>query len=341
MVEEVYGDAVIQHPKYGPVKTAAEYIYGDTDSVFMTFHLTRAETGEKIRGDAAMELTIEFSKHVAQLCTDGLEKPMELSYEKTFKVMALLSKKRYAGLICEDNIHKTKLKFMGLPLKRRDNCDYLKDVYGGVLDCLLYSIKPDETGQEKVSRACHFLQGALDDLLEGRVPMEKLAITKALRDYYKNPASIAHSVLAERIGLRDPGNKPKPGDRLCYLFIENKDSKALQGDCIETPEYIIANKLQLNYAYYVSNQIMKPLIQLLGLAIEDIMLSLNKLADLRHFQTEWKTLQKDCSCIDEMMKWREKTAAKWVKLYLFDPVLNKLSNNKKGMRSLKDIWSKK
>ena len=353
MVEQVYGDARIEHPVHGPVKTAAEYIYGDTDSVFMTFHLSRADTGEKIRGDAAMELTVEFSKHVARLCTEGLERPMELSYEKTFKVMALLSKKRYAGLICEEDIHKTKLKFMGLPLKRRDNCDYLKDVYGGVLDCLLYG-KGDETGAEKVGRAIAFLRQALDDLLAGRVPMDKLTITKALRDYYKNPAQIAHAVLAERIGVRDPGNKPKPGDRIRYVFIDAPAKKAsdrsfgralgrsLQGDCIETPEHVLEAKLKLNYTYYVSNQIMKPLMQLLGLAVEDIMRSLGKLADLRRFQAEKKALQEECGDdLETLMKKQEKVSAKWVQLYLFDPVLHRLTNAKQGMQSLADKWGVK
>ena len=124
MVEDVYGDKLVDHPKHGLIHTAAEYVYGDTDSVFMTFHLTRGLTGEKVLGDAAMELTVEFSQIVAQMVTDNLEKPMELSYEKTFKVMVLLSKKRYAGLICETDIKKLKLKFMGLSIKRRDNCDY-------------------------------------------------------------------------------------------------------------------------------------------------------------------------------------------------------------------------
>ena len=50
------------------------------------------------------------------------------------------------------------------------------------------------------------------NLIEGKVSMDKLAITKALRGYYKNPNQIGHAVLAERIGKRDPGNKPKAGD---------------------------------------------------------------------------------------------------------------------------------
>jgi len=38
--------------------------------------------------------------------------------------------------------------------------------------------------------------------------MDYFIITKTLRSYYKNPDQIAHNVLAQRIGKRDPGNKP-------------------------------------------------------------------------------------------------------------------------------------
>ena len=44
----------------------------------------------------------------------------------------------------------------------------------------------------------------------------------------------------------------------------------MQGDKIETPEYIKEHKLQPYYAHYITNQIMKPLQQLFALILEDI-----------------------------------------------------------------------
>ena len=49
---------------------------------------------------------------------------------------------------------------------------------------------------------------------DGGFPMNDFIITKSLRGYYKNPQGIAHKVLADRMGERDPGNKPKAGDRI-------------------------------------------------------------------------------------------------------------------------------
>ena len=158
---------------------------------------------------------------------------------KTLMPFILLSKKRYVGMLYEEDPNSGYMKFMGLSLKRRDSCDYLKDVYGGILNILMK--------ENNIARAMEFLQQSLDDLIKGKVSMDKLAITKALRGYYKNPQQIGHRVLADRIGARDPGNKPKPGDRMKFVFIVNDTPKALMGDKIETPEFIIQNQLKIDY----------------------------------------------------------------------------------------------
>jgi DNA polymerase elongation subunit (family B) len=188
-------------------------IVHNTDSVFFTFNLQNPVTGEKIRGKPALEMTIEIAQDAAKLCSEWLKPPMELSYEKTLMPFILLSKKRYVGMLYEEDPNKGKLKYMGLSLKRRDSCDYLKDTYGGILTILMK--------EQNIEKALDYLDNALSALIDGKVSMDKLAITKALRGYYKNPAQIAHRVLAERIGQRDPGNKPKAGDRMKFVYFVN------------------------------------------------------------------------------------------------------------------------
>jgi DNA polymerase elongation subunit (family B) len=199
IIEEVYSNMIYETTLYGNVKCNAEYIYGDTDSVFFTFNLENPETGEKIKGKRALEITIEIAQDVANLCTQFLKPPMELSYEKTLWPFCLLSKKRYFGKLFEYNPDKGKLKFMGLSLKRRDNCDLLKDVYGNMLNILLL---PEQSLCNKMDQCIKYLDTCLEQLIQGLVPMDKLAITKSLSGYYKNPQQIAHAVLAERIGNR-------------------------------------------------------------------------------------------------------------------------------------------
>ena len=246
MIEEVYGNLTYETKENGKVITNAEYVYGDTDSVFFTFNLKDAETNELIKGQKALEITIEIAQDVADLCTSFLKPPMGLEYEKTLMPFILLSKKRYVGMLYEFNPNKGKMKFMGLSLKRRDSCDYLKDTYGGILNILMYD--------NDVEKAIEFLNHSLNELINGNVHMDKLAITRALRSDYKNPNQIAHKVLSNRIGERDPGNKPKPGDRIKYVFINNDTPKALLGERIETPEFIIEHKIKdrLYILYYKS-----------------------------------------------------------------------------------------
>jgi len=221
---------------------------------------------------------------------------------------------------------------MGLSLKRRDSCDYLKDTYGGILNILMK--------ENSIDPAIDFLNVSLNNLLKGTVPMDKLAITKALRSNYKNPKQIAHWVLAERIGKRDPGNKPKPGDRMKFLFFVNGDKSALQGDKIEIPQYITETKLKIDYKFYITNQLMKPLQQLFGLALEQIYNtkypSPKKNTVIADFQKEINRIQKDTPDLEEFMKRREKECSARVKQELFDPYLIKIHESQNGIRRLSD-----
>jgi len=324
IIEEVYGDRVYE-TKIGKARCRAEYVYGDTDSVFFTFNLENPETQEKIRGHQALEMTIEIAQDAADLCTKYLKPPMALAYEKTLMPFILLSKKRYVGMLYEEDPNKGKLKFMGLVLKRRDNCDLVKDVYGGILDYLL---------KEDLKGAIDFLNKSLQDLIDGKVPMDKLAITKALRGDYKNPQQIAHRVLADRMGKRDPGNKPKPGDRIKYVYIVNPDKKALQGDKIETPEFIIQNKILIDYTHYITNQLMKPLQQLFGLAVEQIWELQKKSQLIRAFKKDMENLQQHDFDMELFMKKKEKYCSQKVKTILFDGFLQKIFNKQHGIRTL-------
>lgn len=316
-------------------------IVHNTDSVFFTFNLEDADTGEPIRGKRALELTIEIAQESADLCSLFLPPPMKLAYEKTLMSFILLSKKRYVGMLYENDPNKGKLKFMGLPLKRRDSCDYVKDVYGGILTILMK--EPDN-----IQKAIEFLNTMLTRLVKGEVSMEKLAITKSLRSEYKNPKQIAHRVLADRMGDRDPGNKPKPGDRIKYVFVQNSDKNSLLGERIETPEYIVQNKVPLDYTYYITNQLMNPLQQLLGLALEKIYECKQKRkTDFDGYYKIVQELEKSCTKDDEQldlelfMKKREKYCSTQVKQLLFDPFLTDLYNEQNGIRTLFQFYKKK
>jgi DNA polymerase elongation subunit (family B) len=334
VIEEAYANIVVPTKNHGLVRTNAEYVYGDTDSVFFKFNLTNPDTGEKIIGVKALEITIELAKQAGELASKFLKKPHDLEYEKTFMPFCLLSMKRYAGMMYEDDYLHCKFKSMGIVLKRRDNAPIVKDIFGGVL----FGIMKDTN----LENAVKFLRECLQNIVDGKCSMDKLVITKALRSGYKKPQQIAHKVLADRMGKRDSGNKPGNGDRIPYIYIENPDRKALQGERIETPEFIIANKgkIKINYSFYITNQIMKPLQQLFALVLEQMKdFKKKKGHSLRLWAKELADLKK---AYPDPEKYKDKEEAlrnKEVKALLFDNYIRKTNNTNKGAREITEFFS--
>ncbi len=313
IVERNFKDYVYKD-KY---RANAEYIYGDTDSVFYTFNLKDKDTGEKIIGKEALKITIEMAKIVEDFAGMHLKGPHTLEYEKTFLPLLLLSKKRYVGMLYEEDLDYCYRKEMGIVLKRRDNAPCVKDCYGGVVDILMK--------ENNVSAAVDFVNNYLNDMLNGHVSMDKLIISKKLNSYYKNPNQIAHKVLADRMTKRDPGNKPATGSRLPYIYIKTDKSVKLQGNKIETPQYIKKMNLEIDYEIYVTNQLMKPLLQLFGLVLEYIPKFKKRLQGYKRRERRLKTKYTDIvKYNEEISKIRDKE----VKILIFDPVLKRLGNKK-------------
>jgi len=308
-------------------------IVHNTDSVFFTFNLQTPD-GKPIRGKEALEITIELAQEAGHLASNFLKGPHDLEYEKTFMPFCLLSKKRYVGMLYETDINKCKRKEMGIVLKRRDNAPIVKDIYGGIIDILMK--------KQNIQEAIDFLKSCLQNIVEEKYPMDKLIITKSLRSGYKNPKSIAHKVLADRITERDPGNKPGPGDRIPFVYIASKDKKALQGEKIETPTFILDNKIKIDYSFYITNQIMKPVQQVFALVLEKIWVNANKIPKIKKFKTEVEALRREY--YDKPEKFEEKLEAmrcKEIKCLLFDAYLRETNNEKSGLQTLTKFYEKK
>jgi len=272
---------------------APEVIYGDTDSVFIKWQ--RYKNGSLLVGKEALQFCIDCGKDAGEWITEhlmnptfvedpeqGIYKPQDLEYEKTFYPFILISKKRYVADKYEFDINYCSRNSMGIVLKRRDNAPIVKHVFGNVIEKIMID--------KDLQKTATWVKETLNDIRDGKFSMRNFIITKSLRGYYKNPTSIAHKVLADRMGERDPGNKPKPGDRMpfAYRVLEHdklfdtgnvyksgprkglpKDKKVLQGDRIEDPEYIVEQELALDYEFYITNQIMNPVKQVFDLEMDE------------------------------------------------------------------------
>ena len=337
VIEECYGDTIVETKNHGKVKSNAEYIYGDTDSVFFAFNLTELN-GEKIKGKKALEITIEKAIEAGELASKFLKNPHDLEYEKTFDPFLLLSKKRYVGMLYETNTNKCKRKSMGIVLKRRDNCNAVKDIYGGLVDILM--------NEQNVGNAVAFVKKFLSDMVNEKFGLDKLIISKSLRGFYKNPESIAHKVLADRMGKREPGNKPSVGSRIPYVYFQTKGEVKLQGDKIEHPDYIKKHKLKPDYTFYITNQILKPVTQVFALILNDIP-EFRKKNMINEYKRKEQSICK--KYVDEKgVKDEEKIEKKitelrnkYVKQLIFETSLRKAINSKKNQHSITSFFKKK
>jgi DNA polymerase elongation subunit (family B) len=321
-------------------------IVHNTDSVFFTFNLQTPQ-GKPIRGKEALEITIELAQEAGHLASNYLKGPHDLEYEKTFMPFCLLSKKRYVGMLYETDPNKCKRKEMGIVLKRRDNAPIVKDVYGGIIDILMK--------KQNIEEAISFLRNCLQNIVDEKYLIDKLVITKSLRSGYKNPQSIAHKVLADRITARDPGNKPGPGDRIPFVYIsvpnkKTKDGKKiLQGDKIETPIFIQENKLKIDYSFYITNQIMKPVQQLFALVLEKIWMMQNKRPKLLKYKKDVEIIKNKLSSEElDDIEFKEKFSdkiqelrCKEIKVLLFDEYLRETNNEKAGLQNVAKFFTKK
>lgn len=322
----------------------------NTDSIFVKFD-TRDEKGNKLKGRDALNQCRELGIKASETIKPLLKKPHDLEWEKMFWPFILLSKKRYCANKYEFDNDKFKMNSMGIVLKRRDNANIVKIVYGEILNIIL--------NRQDVTASIKFLKKALNDIILAKFPMEEFIISKTLKSTYSDPDRIAHKVLSDRMKSRDPGNAPQVNDRLPYAYIAVPDSvkkNGLQGDRIEHPDYIREKKLQIDFQHYLENQIMNPVLQIYALILET-------LQGYKFKSDHWKKLEnhlydKKRGELEEqgklvgisrdeakkivMEKVRKKIASireQEVKKLIFDPILYRLQNKKNKMTEITDFFS--
>ena len=219
--------------------------------------------GSSITDKRTLEYGMKMGQISGELIKSHLPFPHDCEYEKTFWPFAILTKKRYVGNKYEFDSNKFKQDFMGIVLKRRDNAAIVKEICGGIINLLINERDPQ--GAKNFTKKC------LRDMFEGKYDIKYFLQSRNLKmkESYKDWKKIAHVYLGEKIAQRDPGNAPQSGDRIEYAVIKvplpADGRKLLQGDIIETPSYIKENNLEVDYLFYLTNQIMNPALQFLEL----------------------------------------------------------------------------
>ena len=130
------------------------------------------------------------------------------------------------------------------------------------------------------------------------------------------------------------------GSRVPFIYIQTKGTVKLQGDRIEAPSFIKKNNLKPDYAFYITNQIMKPVTQIFSLLLND----------MKDFKGPIKkNFEKKLEGIK--MKYRGDTDKievkiqvlkdKMVKQLIFDDALRVCNNNKNNQKTLASFFKVK
>jgi DNA polymerase delta subunit 1 len=222
-----------------------EIVYGDTDSCYVIFP-------EPVDPDGTLTTLFKKAEFAAAEISKTFKKPIELEFEKFMYPLILVAKKRYMYLEWTDpKHHNGEIEAKGVELVRRDNCPYVKETLDGVLQPIMFK------GDVQLGRkqAEYFM----NELLSGKVPIKKLILSKTLKNEYKNPDSIAHYQLVEKMKLRDINSAPKPGDRVPFVYVDIQNPKALSWEKVEDPVYALENNIPIDSLYYLEHQLISPL----------------------------------------------------------------------------------
>ena len=224
--------------------------YGDTDSVMVEFNV------EGLTGYDAIVKSWELGEKASKECTKLFKSPNDLELEKVYYPYFLYSKKRYAAKMWIKNkaneIVFDSIDIKGLQVVRRDNTPYVRECCKEVLDIILESNNPESAKETARKRAV--------ELLDGRVPMEKLILSQKLADSYASN-NLAHVKVRDKIKKREPGSEPQSGDRVQYVLVMADSEK--QCDKAEDPNWVKKKNLRLDYQYYFSNKFITPICDLL------------------------------------------------------------------------------
>lgn len=218
----------------------AQVIYGDTDSVMVRF------------GPNDLVRVMQMGAEAADFVSAKFVKPIKLEFEKVYFPYLLISKKRYAGLYWTKPEKYDKMDAKGIETVRRDNCRLVSTV----IETCLHKMLIDRD----IKAAEDYTKRVISDLLQNRVDMSQLVITKALAkaDY---AAKQAHVELAERMKQRDAGSAPALGDRVAYVIVKGiKGAAAYEKS--EDPLYVLENNIPIDTKYYLENQLSKPLMRI-------------------------------------------------------------------------------
>jgi DNA polymerase I len=232
-------DYIMQTKKIVETKTPYKIIYGDTDSVMIQLNTSDVDEAFKI------------GTELESIINSNLDGFLKLRIENVFKSLIILAKKRYAGWSFEKigDTWKTDMMMKGIETVRRDWCDIVGETLNRVLDIILK--------EQNTKKALAYLKDVVQQLQDGKIPIEKLVITKGVSKRLEDYKGMQpHIELVKKMKKRDAASAPGVGDRIGFVIVKGLQ---LVSERAEDPEYVKQHGMKVDSKYYLENQILPPL----------------------------------------------------------------------------------
>ncbi|MBN2203330.1 MAG: hypothetical protein JW700_04065 [Candidatus Aenigmarchaeota archaeon] len=215
----------------------AKVIYADTDSVFLITDIKELDESRR------------FGSEISDFISDQLF-GLDLKFEKTYKTFLIEAKKRYAGWAFEQiaGEWKGKIDMKGIETVRRDWCTLVSETMLETLNIILK--------EKDMKKATKFVRGIIKDLADGKIPLERLSITKGITKPFEEYNGMQpHVELAKKIVKRDK-TRSVIGSRIEYVIIKGNQMLSKRA---EEPKWVKQRGLQIDSDYYIHNQLLPPL----------------------------------------------------------------------------------
>jgi len=225
-------------------KMNLDVIYGDTDSVMVN---TNSNDYDEV---------FKLGREVKQ-AVNKLYRLLELDIDGVYKYMLLLKKKKYAAMTVEkgkDGVMRQTTELKGLDIVRRDWSQLAADAG----KCVINIIMTDKAEDARLSEIQNHLEGLKTALLEGKVSLTDLCITKSLTKDpadYPDKKSLPHVQVAMRMNSKG-GKKLRAGDTVQYVICDDGSGLAATQRAYHVEE--VKDKessLKIDTQYYLAQQL--------------------------------------------------------------------------------------
>jgi len=229
-----------------------DIIYGDTDSVMVTFADADDVATCAVRGE-------EASKFVTAHFASIGYREMTLEFEKVYCPYLLEGKKRYAGLKFEpgggggaDGAMVAKgIDCKGIETERRDTLPFVRDVMHGCLDILMH--------QKDEHMALRFFDEKMALLVDDRVDFDHFVMRKNLSAKVEGKTDICVQARVNALRRsRESGSEASTNEQVEYVIV-NGPKKEKTTLLAEDPTYARTHKLKLNRLWYFEHAIEAPI----------------------------------------------------------------------------------